>query len=1139
MINQFKDDYTKLITDFSVIDENDPITLEKLNQISNILDTKCNEFEKMKSDIKKKRTNFDKKNNHTTKKFNKKIENIESIYLEKLALNKENHTISCNKLKDKLEQFKIDSEYDIQQLEINHEFFSSSVEQSKLILLDDFSKNKKRYDYQLNEAKLTYYDIVSKKNIELENQLTTINNNYINKSLKLKKETVNSTLKIQEKITENEKEFNSFSKLILNENNSLKEKYRKESTLLNEDIKKLISEKNKNLDNTRNEYIQTINNLNIEKENKKENLHNKSQAILKEFVTKINEIDEESANIKTKYEQIILNIKRDYYETIYKKTKEFHTEIENLYSSSDNKKHIQKNLKFLNRQYNSAVKFIKKDVEYKLLELSKDCTIKLAKNKTNKTLLELDKNYNIKALTDEEQYNNKYYQEKSNIYENDYNLYVKNINIKFNQSANDIKLRSEKRTKLLERNHLGIDINYSKRIETINNNINKLKFELSFEKDLEKINTIYEENKYINNINLTKATNLLEIEKNKLLKDYNISRYKNHINELELDKRYGLKKLEIETEHKDIIKNYQIKNVKLLLEKNILTSSYAIKKEQIYENFNKEKINLVKNNSYLLAQEKYINTLKENNLFYLNLLKEYCNTFLKNFYSTYYDTTQLIINDIELTPSNCKYIQSFISLYTKQFMNLLNEFNNHLSSLIIDTANEKIAFIHEFKYKSQFDELKQKNSDAQKIAKKNKEDIEKKIDLNQKTIENVKNKIFTLINDKAMIEGNIKYKKSELLPEESKSLTDNELKTKDYKEKIENYQKLNKILYVDLNENAKFIRSKLLEYKNLRKIIQNKKYFDTKIFINFKADTKKVFSDIRTNIFKFESIKPESNPKNLNFLNKNYSKIESIILYIDKKLSILLQTYEDKINKENAVRNNINKKNHQKDIKSYNEKLNAELDNYQKEYDYALKKQNLLIEENQYNINESNQYFEKLLVEASENYKLEYKNNNYFFEVVTNEFYENYYSLNDNNENIVNYHKSLYNQNEYDYKNKISILRKNKNNLCLKGDEKLKQLINEKNSSIQNLPIIYKNTSKLLEKNVKKMNIKLNKDLKEIKANHYIERKNLDKVINNFKNQLDYSIAENSFNLEKNIKTEEKNSLMSLNQNLKSIKINL
>ena len=301
MTNQFKDNYKKLINDFSVIDENDPITLDKLNQVSNILETKCKDFDKMKSDMKKKRSNFDKKNNHTTKKFNKKIENIESVYIEKLSVNKDNHTVSCNKLKDKLEQYKIDSEYDIQQLEINHEFFTSSIEQSKLILLDDFYKNKKRYDYQLNEAKITYYDIVSKKNIELENQLTDINKNYINKSLNLKKETVNSTLKIQEKISENEKEFNSFSKLILNENNSLKEKYHKESTLLNEDIKKLIYEKNNNLDNTRNEYIQTINNLNLEKENKKEDLHNKSQAILKEFVTKINEIDEESNNIKNKY----------------------------------------------------------------------------------------------------------------------------------------------------------------------------------------------------------------------------------------------------------------------------------------------------------------------------------------------------------------------------------------------------------------------------------------------------------------------------------------------------------------------------------------------------------------------------------------------------------------------------------------------------------------------------------------------------------------------------------------------------------------------------------------------------------------------------------------------------------------------
>ena len=65
-------------------------------------------------------------------------------------------SIDCNKLKNKLEQFKIDSSYDIQQIEINFDFFSTSIEQSKLVLFDDFLKNKKRYDYQLQIRRRKY-----------------------------------------------------------------------------------------------------------------------------------------------------------------------------------------------------------------------------------------------------------------------------------------------------------------------------------------------------------------------------------------------------------------------------------------------------------------------------------------------------------------------------------------------------------------------------------------------------------------------------------------------------------------------------------------------------------------------------------------------------------------------------------------------------------------------------------------------------------------------------------------------------------------------------------------------------------------------------------------------------------------------
>lgn len=1143
MINQFKDDYKKLINDFSVIDENDPITLEKLNKINEILDTTYNEFNKIKSDLKKKKVNFDKKNNHTTKKYNKKIENIEEIYQEKIANNKENHTLACNKLKEKLEQFKKDSDFFIQQIEIDFEFFMSSIEQSKMILFDDFMKNKKRYDYQLNEAKISYSEVVLKNNIDLENKTTEINNNYFNKSLNLKREAVNSTLKIQEKIAVQEKELKLFNNMVSSEKNSLKEKYRKESSLLNEDIKKIINEKNANLDTTKNEYNQTIQNLNLEKEEKKIALHNKSQAILKEFVTKINEIDEETNNLKDEFEKCVLEIKRDYYENVYDKTKTFHKELENLYTSSLDKKQINKMLKFKNKQYMSEMNFIKKNTQYQLIQLTKDYNIKLNKNKTTKTLLELDKNYDIKNLTDEEQFNNKYYQEKSNIYENDYNFYIKNINTKFNQKANEIKLRSEKRIKLLERNHNGIDINYSKRIESITNNINKLKQELVYEKELERINTIYEENKYKNILNLTKATNLLEIEKNKLLKEYNISRYNYHINELELDKSYGIKKLDLENDYKEINKNLELKNIKLLLEKNIITTSYAIKKEQIYENFNKDKINIVKNNSHVIAKEKYINTLKDNNLFYLNLIKDSFKEFSKLFLCTYNNIIDIVYRDIELSINNISYLDKLISLISKIFNNLFSSFFNNTITLINDTTNEKIAFIHEFRYKKLFDELKDNYNNIQQISKNTKLDIENKIDLNLKTIDNVRNKIFTLINDNEMIENAYKYnKKKNYSQTDSKILSDNKLKIDDYKEKIDNYQKINKMLYVDLSNNAKIIKNNIMDYKKNKKELQDKKYFDTKVFICFKENTNNIYYTFNKYYSKYEKIKEikVKNGKNLLAKTNSFKKYLARSVDITNSLfSDLFMNYAIEISKENQKRTRINKEKHANEINAYTKKLNEEIANYNKDYNYAIEKQNKLLDENSILINDNNSYYEKLLLDAYDNYILDGKNLKYFFGLETNEFYENYYALNDNTTNIINHHQTLLKNNKNDYKNKKQLLYKKLSSSCEKADDNLKKYIEEKNAAIQNLPIIYKNTSKALEKSVKKTHNDLNQELKEAKLNHFNERKNLDKVISDFKEQLDDLIVENQHNLNLNINIEEKNSQANLKQTLKTIKITL
>ena len=1142
MINQFKDKYTKLITDLNVIDENDPITPSTYTQINDILNNLHQHLVSEKSDLKKIKNNYEKKNNHTTKKYNKKVESINSVFEDKLTKNHENYSSICDEIRDKLDTKKEEFEYDIQQLELDHTFYTSSIEQGKMILFDDFLKNRKRYDYQLEKAKFSYSQVVAEKNVELEKIINETNKSYMEKSLQFKKENVNSTIKIQDKINETQKELDTFHDMMILEKNSLKEKYRKESTVLNENIKKIIKEKNDNLDITKNEYSQTLNNMNLEKEDKKANIHTRSQAILKEFVTKINNLDEETNNLKEAYDDIILKYKREYYEKNYINTNKYHEELATLQSSTIEKKYINRIIKIKNKQFNSSNSALKKEIHNKLHEITKDYLIKLNEIKTNIALLEIDKNFRIKSLNDEEQFNNKYYQEKANIYENDYNLYVKNINIDFNKKANAIKLRSEKRIKLLERNHTGIDANYAKKIETLNAKINKLKQELEHHYKLEKLYTTYEENNFNNKNNLNKANNLLDIEKNKLLKEYNESRYNYYVNELELDKNFGLKKIDLENNFYEINKNYQIKGIKLEIEKITLASSFDMKKSHIYEIFNERHISIVNENSNIYAIEKYINTLKENTLFYLSLIKSCAFQTLKKIFTSY-EQVITIFKEINIDDSNYKYIDKILYSFGSIFNELIIDYFKQVISLIDETTNEKLNFIHNFKYKKQFDKLKNDFVEIQQKYKAEKEDLIIKIDMNDKTIENVKNKIFTLINDNEMLESNHKFSKNKKNESsEYKLIIDNQLKIQDYKEKIEQLTKFNKSSYYKLNENSKIIKEIILEYKQKKNEIKKKKYFDTKVFIEFKKSTSSIIDKIISFSLKFNKLFNNEIDKTSKLNKKifNYtSYFEAMFSKISLLLSYSIDKYEKNIKKENELRKNINKNNHAKQIEIYNKDLNLEILKFEKDYQATIEKQNCLIEENQYNINANKKYYDKLINEAKQNYKNEVNNLKLLYMKQTDDFYKKYYALNANAENINNYHNAIFQSNKENYKNQKIILTNNKNFFDNKIDDNLRKLINDKNEEIQNLPIIYKNTSKNLEKATKKMNKDLSNELRLTKNKHYSERKNLDKIILDFKNQLEALKMENQYNLDLSIKNEEQNSKNSLNQAIKAIKIDL
>ncbi len=233
--------------------------------------------------------------------------------------------------------------------------------------------------------------------------------------------------RLQKTLEQQESELASITAILENERSNMKEKYRHESANLNDNIKRISEEKNKLIDKARGQYTKSMSDANIEKENKKVQYQTQAQALLKEFVTKINIIDENTSVIRKDFDRKIKQIKREYYSDVFIKTKEFHKQLEQIYTSSSSPfdKYTHHLIRFKNKQHQFNIHMAKKEKELLLLELSKDNTIKILNNRYDKNFLEIDKNYAIKSLTDQEQFDNKYYQENDNIFENDFNYTIR------------------------------------------------------------------------------------------------------------------------------------------------------------------------------------------------------------------------------------------------------------------------------------------------------------------------------------------------------------------------------------------------------------------------------------------------------------------------------------------------------------------------------------------------------------------------------------------------------------------------------------------------------------------------------------------------------------------------------------------
>lgn len=1143
-IEDFKQEYTKIIQNFSVIDKDDPITPEKLNQLQSALDSWLQGLTEGFAKNNKYKTDYEKKNQTYIQKYQQKIKSLNESLNKNLKNIAKDSIDACQKLRQKIEIAKKDTNYRIEQFEVEFDYFIATSEQSKIILTSDFNEAKKRYDYQRDEAKESYLEIVKKNNEVLKNIKEHFLGQYKQDYDILTQNQEKDLEKLVKIIEEQEKELTSINTALENERGNVKEKYRQESANLNENIKKIADEKNKLIDTARSQYNKSINDANIEKENNKAIYLAQSQALLRDFVTKINAIDENTSILKKEFEKKTDEIKREFYSEVFKKTKTFHKQLEQIYNASPSTidKYTAHLIRYKNKQHISSINLSKKEKELILLDLTKDNTLKVLSNRNDKNFLEIDKNFAIKNITDQEQFDNKYYQENDNIYENDFNYTVKTANYRFSQQANLLRCQSQIRTKLLERNYDGISANYYKKIETIQNKIASYKISLEMTKKLNALVLSYLEETYHAHLHLEETNNLLEIEKNKILKEYNQSLYEHNVKNIRLAMEYGFKKIDLENQKAEENKKLKIELENLILEKNCESAEFSIKREELNESFAKIKTQIINNNDLRVAKESYITSLLQNDINYIEHILVSSSQFFDTYKLNYLKTIQILMKEIEPSLENYHFLQSFINTFLEIFLNFFERFFKKMLEDYFTVLDEKMDYIFDFKYKTSLDFLEEQHIQEVTLIKEKKNEILDKIDSSNKTIENFRQKIFTLINDNEMLLHNNPSKKKRVDEITLVSMKQTELKVKDYKEKIDNFTKMIRMYSDDILELNQKLSIKNAEYQSELQKIRKMFRDDILIYTDYKKQLQSYSTSIGSAIldFKRHHLLHASSPRAFCVELKGAQKrVQKLLDYAKSRFLREFDFFVLAANRDISSREHFCAQEFKDEVKKFNQKYNKSTLEYLTEYHASMAKHEEKIEEQSSFLDQMMEIYDHKLFIANQNFQADSNALDNLQHQIRTKFFSSYYALDDNNQNIIEYHLNQNAQKEYKFQKDKDAIDKDKFSQISLQNAKLKSFLKAKNEEIEHLPIAFKFNTKMLNSETKKKNIQLHEDLKQAKNNYNLQNKHIEKNIKSLKYHLTQDKFENELNQKRNIAKEKKNNLINLRQSLKSIKIDL
>ncbi len=1012
--------------------------------------------------------------NEIVDKYQKAFSNIQ-IEIEKM--NDENRRKKENHLLD-IEYFIIASSQNISMFEVEHK------------------DNITRYNYQKENALQTYQNSIAKNNNYLEQKLQKLKNDFSYSLIDYDVETNNIIKGYNEQIDETNKIVSNHIENFAKVQAEHKENKYKESVDLNDKIRLLVNETNKKKQVERSAYAKNQADNQTEKDQKRNEYQSESQSISREFVYKMNELDESITNIKNDYNQNLQKEKKDLQYRLLDIHKEQEKVITYIINQNESEKSIRRQIRQKNKTYFAYTSLEKNQVNKTIRHLDRAFLIDSENNAYNKKVLELNRVYSLKNINEKELYDNKYYQELNNIEENYLNYKLAVSTNDYNKAANLIRLDSTIRTIDIDNSFEKKDNIHQMELEKLITKIKKVKLDLQSVQDIHKLLHTTEEAKHQKTLNYLVVHNLLEIEKDRVLNDYNMEQYQlNVAKENELLK-YSTSNIKLKNYKYKQLKYSQINIEKAILESDIYSLNYKTVLDDLAK---KHEIDVSTTNNqfkidYLAAKilnyrfKEELKSINQIMMNYVSMIKE-----LENNTVQILDT---IFDNIVFRPEYLDIVKSFIDKLVELAYNYFSDITNTFIELQKNVVNERLLFEESFKFKHFYDEIEGIYNTEHNALTNRKNELEETLESYQAKITDYNSLIFTIQNQILYIKDPKNYalynkqnakKNLTILTNKITNLVEEE---NDYISKIDplknEIETLNiKIKQLDNAYNEKQSEIKRKQYYSayaFHELIDN--------FINTINESKKeMYQAAFEQGTKLTAVNYES------AINKRKNNVLAITSSLITKLYQNINTFYEAESKE-----------YNDDILGLKFSLKSGLENLDKEYNDLLYKEKVkdsktrkILASNirKKNINHIN--LEKKcdqLIKINNNKHND--NSNRIIEKThsaTERFYDEFYAICANQKSIDEDYNDTIKSLENGYLDAVTKLVENSKELKGKYDNELNTYIRKRKEIIANLPEKTKMDKYTNVEDTKKYNKDIDKNTQDAKTKYIEKRKELNNNI--------------------------------------------